>query len=109
MFFYQNQQVTLAHQGVVQVQFVELILMRTVVVQIFTLSQGNIQTYVVDGNGFNSSESDWMGNHTTYERNIQNQVLQMTDPMGNSTTYGYDERGNMTVTTDCLLYTSRCV
>ena len=24
----------------------------------------------------------------------------MTDPMGNSTTYGYDERGNMTVTTD---------
>ena len=28
---------TLAHQGVVQVQFVELILMRTVVVQIFTL------------------------------------------------------------------------
>ena len=41
-----------------------------------------------------------MGNHTTYERNIQNQVLKMTDPMGNSTTYGYDERGNMTVTTD---------
>ena len=37
MFFYQNQQVTLAHQGVVQVQFVELILVRTVVVQIFTL------------------------------------------------------------------------
>ena len=39
-----------------------------------TDAQGNVQNYTVDGNGFNTSESDWLGNTTTSERNAQNQV-----------------------------------
>ena len=36
-FFYKNQQVALAHEGIVEIQFVELILTRTVVVKVFTI------------------------------------------------------------------------
>ncbi len=57
-----------------------------------TDAQGNVQNYTVDGNGFNTSESDWLGNTTTSERNAQNQVTKITDPLGNATTYSYDDR-----------------
>ena len=39
-----------------------------------TDAMGNVQTYTVDGNGFNTSQSDWLGNVTQYTYNTQNQM-----------------------------------
>lgn len=58
------------------------------------------QVYTVDGNGFNLTESDWMGNITAYTYDTQNHVTSVTDPLGHTTTYTYDESGNQITSTD---------
>ena len=58
------------------------------------------QVYTVDGNGFNLTESDWIGNITAYTYDTQNHVTSVTDPLGHTTTYTYDESGNQITSTD---------
>jgi RHS repeat-associated protein len=58
-------------------------------------------SYTYDANGNVLTETDALGNTTTYAYDpVFNKVTSITDPLGHTTTFTYDVRGNLLTQTD---------
>lgn len=72
-----------------------------------TDAEGNEQSYLVNGNGYGTGDTDPMGFSTSTDYNDQNKPVSVTDAEGNTTTYAYDSVGSLIKTTDALGHSVR--
>lgn len=61
---------------------------------------GAITSFTYDISGNMTSQTDAIGNTTTFKYNISNQLIRASDPHGNITTYTYDAMSNRILATD---------
>src|SRR6266516_3290367 len=65
-----------------------------------TRADGSILKSSYDGDGNLFTQTDGLGNSTSYTYDPLNRVISVTDPLGRTTNYGYDRTGNRTSLTD---------
>jgi len=60
-----------------------------------TNPEGYTRHIYYDLDGYTTSETDYQGNETSYERDGFGRVIQKVDPLGNTEAWTYDARGNV--------------